>query len=195
MQGKAHDRHRPSGERSRCRGIAAIYNDAVINTTAIWNDVTRRSRPIASCGSRRAAKQAFPVLVAEEDGAIVGYGSFGDFRAFDGYRFSVEHSVYVAEGMRRRGIASALIDGADRTRPRSRKHVMIAGIAADNDASVRLHAKLGFAESGASPRSASSSGAGSTSSSCRRRFRAAPASSPHFDLLAVEAALDRGFTT
>ena len=127
--------------------ILAIYNDAVARTTAIWNDTP------ADLANRRAwffarAAQGYPVLVAEEDALVVGYGSFGDFRPFEGYRFTVEHSVYVAEGVRRRGIASALLASLEERARAMGKHVMVAGIAADNDASLRLHARLGFVETG-----------------------------------------------
>ena len=130
--------------------ILAIYNDAVVKTTAIWNDT------IADLTNRKTwfearQKQNYPVLVAEEEGVVVGYGSFGDFRAFDGYRFSVEHSVYVAEGTRRRGVASALVEALTLKARELGKHVMIGGIAGDNLASLKLHAKLGFTESGRMP--------------------------------------------
>jgi phosphinothricin acetyltransferase len=127
--------------------ILAIYNDAVRHTTAIWNDA------VVDLDNRRvwlAARsgQGYPVLVGEEDGAVVAYGSFGDFRAFDGYRFTVEHSVYVAEGSRRRGIASALIEALAERASALGKHVIVAGIASENEASIRLHLKHGFVESG-----------------------------------------------
>ena len=130
--------------------IVAIYNDAVVNTTAIWNDA------IVDVDNRKAwfegrQKQSYPVLVAEEEGVVVGYGSFGDFRAFDGYRFAVEHSVYVAEGVRRRGVASALLSALTEKARELGKHVMIGGIASDNAASLKLHAKLGFTETGRMP--------------------------------------------
>jgi L-amino acid N-acyltransferase len=130
--------------------IVAIYNDAVVNTTAIWNDaiVDVDNRKVWFDGRQ---KLGYPVLVAEEEGAIVGYGSFGDFRAFDGYRFSVEHSVYVAEGVRRRGVASALLVALIEKAKEIGKHVMIGGIASDNAASLALHAKLGFMETGRMP--------------------------------------------
>ncbi len=130
--------------------IAAIYNDAVLNTTAIWNDA------VVDADNRRAwlegrGKQGYPVLVAEVAGAVAGYGSFGDFRAFDGYRHTVEHSVYVADGYRRRGIAEGLILALAAEARRLGKHVMVGGIAADNAASIALHAKLGFIETGRMP--------------------------------------------
>ena len=82
---------------------------------------------------------------------MVGYGSFGDFRPFEGYRFTVEHSVYVAEGVRRRGIASALLAALEERARDMGKHVMVGGIAADNEASLKLHARLGFVETGRMP--------------------------------------------
>jgi phosphinothricin acetyltransferase len=130
--------------------ITAIYNDAVRHTTAIWNDT------VVDEANRHAWREArlaagYPVLVAEHDGAVVAYGSFGDFRAFDGYRFTVEHSVYVTAAARRRGIASALVTALVGEARALGKHVMIAGIAADNDASIALHARLGFVETGRMP--------------------------------------------
>jgi phosphinothricin acetyltransferase len=130
--------------------LMAIYNHAVVHTTAIWNDtVVDRANRRAWYDARR--KLGYPVLVAEVDGIVAGYGSFGDFRAFEGYRFSVEHSVYVAETMRRQGIASRLLEALVEEARRLGKHVMIAGVAADNDASIRLHLRHGFVETGRMP--------------------------------------------
>ncbi len=125
--------------------ILAIYNDAVVNTTAIWNDV------VVDLVNRRAwfdtrLAQGYPVLVAAEEGAVLGYASFGDFRAFDGYRFTVEDSVYVAEAARGRGVASLLLAALIERAQALGKHVMVAGIAGDNAVSIRLHARHGFVE-------------------------------------------------
>lgn len=130
--------------------ITAIYNDAVRHTTAIWNEI------VVDLDNRRAWHAArrdlgYPVLVAELGGAAVAYGSFGDFRAFDGYRHTIEHSVYVAEGARRQGIAAALVGALAAEARALGKHVMVAGIAADNTASIALHARLGFVETGRMP--------------------------------------------
>jgi L-amino acid N-acyltransferase len=125
--------------------ILAIYNDAVLNTAAIWNDApadldNRR----AWFESRRA--RSYPILVAEVDGMVAGYASYGDFRPFEGYRFTVEHSVYVAETARRRGIATRLLQSLIEHARANGKHVMVGGVDADNAASLALHRKLGFAE-------------------------------------------------
>ena len=130
--------------------ITAIYNDAVLHTTAIWNEtVVDVDNRLAWHAARTGL--GYPVLVAEAEDGVIGYGTFGDFRAFDGYRHTVEHSVYVAEGARRRGVASALIVALAARAAALDKHVMIAGIAADNAGSIALHARLGFVETGRMP--------------------------------------------
>ncbi len=77
-----------------CAAIAEIYNHAVLYTAAIWNDQTvDADNRIAWFEARTIA--GYPVLVSEEDGVVTGYASFGDWRSFDGFRHTVEHSVYV----------------------------------------------------------------------------------------------------
>ncbi|MBN9434127.1 MAG: N-acetyltransferase [Bosea sp.] len=137
---------RPAGEGDLAE-ILAIYNDAVVNTTAIWND------DVVDLDNRRAwfaarTAQGYPVLVAEEAGRVLGYGSYGDFRPFQGYRFTVENSVYVAAEARGKGAGAALLEGLVDHASAAGKHVMIAAITAGNEASVRLHARAGFVETG-----------------------------------------------
>ena len=130
--------------------ILAIYNDAVLNETCIWNDTP------ADLAERRAwwqarVTQGYPVLVAESAGEVVGYASFGNFRPFEGYRFTVEHSVYIAGEARRRGIATLLLTRLIEEARLLRKHAMVGGIGADNTASLALHARLGFTETARMP--------------------------------------------
>lgn len=125
-------------------GVLAIYNDAVEHTTAIWNDrkVDLGNR-LAWLADRRRA--GYPVLVAvDPDGAVLGYASFGDWRAFDGYRHTVEHSVYVRADARGGGLGKALMEALIHRARTAGKHVMIAGIEAGNIGSIRLHEQLGF---------------------------------------------------
>jgi phosphinothricin acetyltransferase len=125
-------------------GIVAIYNDAVSNTTAIWNEVEVDAADRAAWLADRQ-RQGYPVLVAVgDDGAVLGYATFGDWRAFDGYRHTVEHSVYVRGDQRGGGIGTALMLGLIGCARRLGKHVMVAAIEARNEASIKLHHKLGF---------------------------------------------------
>ncbi|WP_445679070.1 GNAT family N-acetyltransferase [Radicibacter daui] len=132
-------------------GILAIYNDAVANTTAIWNDTpVDADNRRAWLASRR--QQGYPVLVATApDGSIAGYASFGDWRAFDGYRHTVEHSVYVRSDLRGGGIGKGLMQALIARARALGKHVMVAGIEAGNSGSIALHLKLGFIQTGLLP--------------------------------------------
>ncbi len=125
-------------------GIAAIYNDAVANTTAIWNEIAVDAANRVDWMAARAAG-GFPVLVAEVDGQVAGYASYGPWRAFDGYRLTVEHSVYVAGAFRGRGLARALMTTLIAQARMAGLHVMVAAIEAENHPSIALHESLGFA--------------------------------------------------
>ncbi|GGF99340.1 N-acetyltransferase [Rhizobium wenxiniae] len=124
-------------------GIMEIYNDAVLNTTAIWNET------LVDIDNRRAwfdARKAkgFPVIVAQLDGEVAGYASYGDWRAFDGYRFTVEHSVYVHKSFRGHGLGRKLMEELIARAASNGVHVMIAAIESENQASIALHNALGF---------------------------------------------------
>ena len=123
--------------------IMDIYNDAVASTTAIWNDVQ------VDLANRRGwfkARQArgFPVLVADVGGAVAGYASYGDWRAFEGFRNTVEHSVYVHKDHRGSGIGRSLMQALVERAGQGGVHVMVACVEAGNAASIRLHESLGF---------------------------------------------------
>ena len=123
--------------------IRDIYNHAVEHTTAIWNEV------LIDVDNRRAwlelrRAKGFPVLVAERAGKVAGYASYGDWRAFDGYRHTVEHSVYVDKDCRGAGIGKLLMRALVDHARASDKHVMIAAIEAKNQPSIALHERLGF---------------------------------------------------
>ncbi len=133
---------RDAGE-ADLEAIRDIYNHAVEHTTAIWNEV------LIDVDNRRAwlelrRAKGFPVLVAERAGKVAGYASYGDWRAFDGYRHTVEHSVYVDKDCRGAGIGKLLMQAlVDHARGND-KHVMIAAIEAENQPSIALHERLGF---------------------------------------------------
>lgn len=123
--------------------VMEIYNDAVANTTAIWNDtMVDLDNRLEWLRNRR--ERGFPVIVAELDGKVVGYASYGDWRAFDGYRHTAEHSIYVHKDARGKGVGRQLLANLiDRARSAG-IHVLIAGIEAENAASIRLHEGFGF---------------------------------------------------
>ncbi|AXF59102.1 N-acetyltransferase [Leclercia sp. W6] len=133
-----------------CAAIGEIYNHAVLHTAAIWNDTTvDTDNRIAWFEARQL--MGYPVLVSEHDGVVTGYASFGDWRAFDGFRHTVEHSVYVHPDHQGKGIGRALMEQLIVEARRIGKHVMVAGIEAQNHASVHLHEMLGFVTTGQMP--------------------------------------------
>lgn len=123
--------------------ILDIYNDAVRDTTAIWNEV------IVDLDNRRqwmADRQGrgFPVLVAELDGRTVGYASYGDWRPHDGYRHTREHSIYVDKTCRGQGLGRLLLESLVAAARDKGVHVLIGCIEAGNEGSIALHTRLGF---------------------------------------------------
>jgi L-amino acid N-acyltransferase len=125
--------------------ILRIYNYAIEHTTAVWE---YRPHTIDMRREWFRAKQAgsLPVLVAGEAGAVRGFATYGPFRAWPAYKYSVEHSVYVDPAVHRQGVGTALVRAVlDEARARD-VHVVMAGITADNGVSLRLHERLGFRE-------------------------------------------------
>ncbi|MFT4157205.1 MAG: GNAT family N-acetyltransferase [Microbacterium sp.] len=130
--------------------ITEIYNDAVENSTAIWNEtlVDVDNRVVWLAERLRAG---YPVIVATNGSGVLGYASFGDWRVFDGYRHTIEHSVYVRGDQRGNGVGRMLMaELIERARALG-KHVMVAAIESENAASIALHEKLGFVETGRMP--------------------------------------------
>lgn len=130
--------------------ILTIYDDAVRNTTATFTDVVPRLEDRRAWMVARQS-QGNPLLVAAQDGQVVGYGGFGEFRAWPGYVHTVEHSLYVLRERRRRGVGAALLGALIERARAQNKHVMIAGIEASNTASLELHARWHFREVGRLP--------------------------------------------
>ncbi|KRC65773.1 acetyltransferase [Aeromicrobium sp. Root236] len=123
--------------------ILEIHNDAIRTTTAIWDEteVGLDDRRAWFDGRRSAG---LPVLVAERDGSVAGFATYGPWRPKTGYRFTVENSVYVHPDHRRRGVANALMpELIDRARAGD-VHAIVAGIEATNTGSIALHERFGF---------------------------------------------------
>lgn len=131
-------------------GILDIYNDAVRNTLAIWNEApVDLANRLAWFTAR--AEQGYPILVAVDDSGVLGYASFGDWRPFEGFRHTIEHSVYVRSDQRGRGLGLMLLEALIERARACGKHVMVAAIESGNAASIRLHERLGFVVTGQMP--------------------------------------------
>ena len=130
--------------------IVAITNQAILYTTAIWS-ITPVDLAARTLWWQERTAQGFPVLVAEAQGQIIGFGSYGPFRPHDGYLHTVEHSVYVAPEAQHQGAGGALLTALLDHAKTAGKHVMIGGIDAENQASLAFHRRFGFVETGRMP--------------------------------------------
>jgi L-amino acid N-acyltransferase len=127
--------------------ILAIYNEVIRNSTAVFSSEEYTPERGESWFNAKM-EHGFPMLVARDASGITGFGTFGEFRAWPGYRHSVEHSVHVRADCRGQGVGRALVIALRDRATEMGKHVMIAGIDADNAVSIGLHGSLGFTRVG-----------------------------------------------
>jgi phosphinothricin acetyltransferase len=127
--------------------VLAIYNEVIRNTTAVYSDAEFDAVSGRNWFETKLAS-GFPFLVARDAAGVAGFGAFGAFRAWPCYRHSVEHSVHVRSDRRGQGIGRALLQELMTRAAVMGKHVMVAGIDAENSASLRLHESLGFSRVG-----------------------------------------------
>src|SRR5258706_5580598 len=128
--------------------ILAIFNEAIINSTALY-DYKPRTADMMQTWFEAKAKGNFPVIGVQEDGGkLMGFASFGSFRAWPAYKYSVEHSVYVDARFRGRGVGRRLLEEVIEAARAQNYHVLIGGIDATNKASLALHERLGFTHCG-----------------------------------------------
>ena len=146
--------------------VVAIYNQVLLTSTAIYREEPATIEERQAWNDTRK-KNGYPLLVARTDDApVAGFATFGDFRAWPGYRFTVEHSVHVRANGRGQGVGTLLVQALLPRAAALGKHVMMAGVDADNAASIRFHERLGFERRAACARSVTSSAAGSIWYSC-----------------------------
>jgi len=128
--------------------ILAILNEAIVNSTALYD---YKPRTLDNMGTWFQAKQAghYPVIGLEDAaGTLLGFASYGSFRAFPAYKYTVEHSVYVHQDHRGRGLGRQLLQAVIARARAQEVHVLVGGIDAANTASIALHTQLGFTPCG-----------------------------------------------
>lgn len=124
--------------------IRAIYNDAILNSTAIYEYVPRSEETMREWLTLRQ-REGIPVLGIEwEPGVLAGFATWGPFRPRAAYKYAAEHSVYVDERFRGEGVGRQLMQAVIAAAKKHGLHALIAGIDATNVASVALHSSLGF---------------------------------------------------
>jgi L-amino acid N-acyltransferase YncA len=125
------------------QAILAIINYNILNSTALY-DYTIRTYEQQKTILEEKIKKHFPVIVALEDGKVVGFGMYSEFRFREAYKYTVEHSVYVDNEHHGKGIGKLLLFELIQLAKHQKLHTMIAVIDAENQSSVDFHEKFGF---------------------------------------------------
>ena len=124
--------------------IQEILNDAILNTTALYEYAPRSAEAMREWLAVRV-RDGIPVIGIEwEPGVLAGFATWGPFRPRAAYKYAAEHSVYVDERFRGEGVGRQLMQAVIAAAKQHGLHTLIAGIDATNVASVALHSSLGF---------------------------------------------------
>ncbi|MFH1156062.1 MAG: N-acetyltransferase family protein [Pseudomonadota bacterium] len=135
-------------EEKHAASIIDIFNHAIVNSTALF-DYKPRSIESMKPWFEVKRKNNFPVIGIEDGGNnLLGFVSYGTFRGWPAYKYSVEHSVYVHHEYRKKGIGDLLLASIVEKAIEQNYHLLIGGIEATNLASIKLHQKHGFTHSG-----------------------------------------------
>ena len=125
------------------QSILDIINFNIINSTALYDYNIRTFEQQKSILEDKLSK-GFPVIVAEIDNKVVGFGMYSEFRFREAYKFTVEHSVYVNQHFHGKGIGKILLQELIRLAKEQKLHTMIAVIDEENESSIEFHEKFGF---------------------------------------------------
>ena len=127
--------------------ILDILNEAIAHSTALYEYRPRTPESMLAWFAEKAAGR-FPIIGAVEGDTLVGFATYGTFRARAAYKYTVEHSVYVHKDHRGRGIGTALMLELIAAARQQQYHVLVGGIDLSNGTSARLHERLGFTQAG-----------------------------------------------
>jgi L-amino acid N-acyltransferase YncA len=128
--------------------ILDIFNDAIVSSTALYDYQPRTPESMAGWFRTKEAGR-FPVIGAVDDqGELLGFASYGTFRAWPAYKYSVEHSVYVHKEHRGKGLGLVLMQQLIAAARAQEYHVMVGAIDLTNKGSIALHQRLGFEHAG-----------------------------------------------
>jgi L-amino acid N-acyltransferase len=128
--------------------ILDIFNEAIANSTALY-DYHPRSMEQMVAWFQVKTENRWPVIGFEDQhGTLLGFTSYGAFRAWPAYKYSVEHSLYVHASHRGQGIGRALLTEIIQAARANQLHMLVGGIDAANTASIELHKKFGFQHCG-----------------------------------------------
>jgi phosphinothricin acetyltransferase len=124
--------------------ILDIYNDAILNTTALY-DYKPRTMETMQVWFETKRLNNFPVIgIVDETGRLMGFGSYGQFRIRPAYKYTIENSLYVHRDFRGRGLGKILLAEIIEKAKSQQFHCIIGVIDAENQISIGLHESFGF---------------------------------------------------
>ncbi|MBI2425337.1 MAG: N-acetyltransferase [Candidatus Hydrogenedentes bacterium] len=130
-------------DRAHAAAILDIFNDVIAHTTALWDYAPRSMDSMEQWFAAKEGK--YPVIGAvDENGKLLGFASYGPFRAFPAYKYTVEHSIHIHRDHRRQGLGRQLVEAIVAHARAQGYHTIVAGIEAGNTGSKALHEALGF---------------------------------------------------
>ena len=128
--------------------ILNIFNEAILNSTALY-DYQARTAQTMEAWFEAKRKGNFPVIgVVNSERQLVGFASYGTFRNWPAYKYSVEHSIYVDKRFRGQGAGKLLLQEIIKAARGQNYHLLIGGIDSQNTVSIRLHQRFGFQHAG-----------------------------------------------
>jgi L-amino acid N-acyltransferase len=135
-------------EAEHAPAILAIFNEAIATSTALWDYHARTPESMVGWFATKR-QNGYPVMGLETDnGELAAFASYGSFRAWPAYKYTVEHSIYVHRQYRGQGLGRQLLERLVAEARERQVHVMVGGIDATNAASIALHRQLGFEHAG-----------------------------------------------
>lgn len=134
----------PCHQEKHANAILEIFNEAIINSTAIYEYQPRTLENI-NLWFQTKKNSKLPIIGIENDqGQLLAFGSYGTFRAWPAYKYTVEHSVYVHKDHRGQGLGYQVMQALISTAQQNNVHTIIGGIDTMNINSIALHKRLGF---------------------------------------------------
>lgn len=128
--------------------VLAILNEVIENSTALY-DYKARSIEQMQEWFRFKSERQYPVVgYVDGDGSLLGFASFGPFRHFPAYKYTVEHSIYVHHMHRGKGLGKILLTDIIQEAQNHDYHVIIGALDENNTGSIALHKQLGFTHCG-----------------------------------------------
>jgi len=127
--------------------ILEIYNEAILNTTSVYDYKVHTLKDREQWYEKKK-QDGYPLLVFEENGRVVAFATFGPFREWPAYKYTIEHSLYVHKDYRNKGIGTKLMEEIIKIANEREYATLVAGIDAANENSIKMHEKIGFVFSG-----------------------------------------------